>query len=84
MLENMSRGMYEEGKVSLRLKIDYKYVNPTMRDPVAYRIKYTPHPHAKDKWCIYPMYDFTHGICENISSFSLYPSQNHFIIWLFL
>ena len=66
MFENMRRGMYEEGKVSLRLKIDYKHVNPTMRDPVAYRIKYTPHPHAKDKWCIYPMYDFTHGICDSL------------------
>ena len=66
MFENMRRGLYEEGKVSLRLKIFPKHVNPTMRDPVAYRIKYTPHPHAKDKWCIYPMYDFTHGICDSL------------------
>lgn len=66
MFENMRRGLYEEGKVSLRLKIDPAHVNPTMRDPVAYRIKYTPHPHAKDKWCIYPMYDYTHGICDSL------------------
>ncbi len=66
MFDNMRRGVYEEGKVSLRLKIDPKHQNPTMRDPVAYRIKYTPHPHAKDKWCIYPMYDFTHCICDSL------------------
>eukprot|EP00331_Platyophrya_macrostoma_P025535 CAMPEP_0176435322 /NCGR_PEP_ID=MMETSP0127-20121128/17239_1 /TAXON_ID=938130 /ORGANISM="Platyophrya macrostoma, Strain WH" /LENGTH=375 /DNA_ID=CAMNT_0017818299 /DNA_START=72 /DNA_END=1199 /DNA_ORIENTATION=- len=39
-----------------------------MRDPVAYRIKYTPHPHVGDKWCIYPMYDFTHPINDSLEN----------------
>ena len=38
------------------------------QDPVAYRIKYTPHPHAGDKWCIYPTYDYTHCLCDSIES----------------
>ncbi len=48
------------------MKIDHQHQNPTMRDPVAYRIKYTPHPHVGDKWCIYPMYDFTHCINDSL------------------
>ena len=38
------------------------------QDPVAYRIKYTPHPHAGDKWCIYPTYDYTHCLCDSIEN----------------
>lgn len=37
-----------------------------MRDPVAYRIRYKPHPHAGDKWCIYPTYDYTHCINDSL------------------
>lgn len=62
----MKKGMYEEGKVCLRLKIDYKHDNANMRDPPCYRIRYTPHPHVGDKWCIYPLYDYTHGISDSI------------------
>ena len=40
------------------------------QDPVAYRIKYTPHPHAGDKWCIYPTYDYTHCLCDSIENIS--------------
>jgi glutaminyl-tRNA synthetase len=68
MFDGMRRGLYEEGKVCLRLKIDPAHVNPTMRDPVAYRIRYTPHPHAGNKWCIYPLYDFTHCICDSLEN----------------
>lgn len=68
LFEQMKMGLFEEGKAMLRLKIDYKHVNPTMRDPVAYRIKYAPHPHAGDKWCIYPMYDYTHCICDSLEN----------------
>jgi glutaminyl-tRNA synthetase len=50
------------------MKIDMKHNNPCMRDPVAYRIKYVPHPHAGDKWCIYPTYDFTHCIHDSLEN----------------
>jgi len=66
MFENMRLGLYEEGKFCLRAKIDPTHPNTTMRDPVMYRIRYTPHPHAGDKWCIYPLYDYTHPICDSV------------------
>lgn len=62
----MSKGYYDEGEHCLRAKIDYKHPNTTLRDPVIYRIRYTPHPHVGDKWCVYPLYDFTHGISDSI------------------
>ena len=58
--------MYDEGSWTLRLKMDMESANPNMYDLVAYRIKYTPHPHAGSGWCIYPAYDFTHGICDSL------------------
>jgi len=66
LFNNMKLGLYEEGKMCLRAKIDYKNPNTTLRDPVIYRIRYTPHPHSDDKWCIYPLYDFTHPICDSL------------------
>jgi glutamyl/glutaminyl-tRNA synthetase len=45
-----------------------KHVNYVMRDPAVYRIRYTPHPHIGNKWCIYPLYDFTHGICDSLEN----------------
>jgi glutaminyl-tRNA synthetase len=66
--EMMRLGMYEEGEVMLRLKIDFESSNTTMRDPVIYRIKYTTHPHVGDKWCIYPCYDFTHCLCDSLEN----------------
>eukprot|EP01022_Parablepharisma_sp_SALTPOND_P019350 TRINITY_DN3287_c0_g1_i1.p2 TRINITY_DN3287_c0_g1~~TRINITY_DN3287_c0_g1_i1.p2 ORF type:complete len:769 (-),score=124.95 TRINITY_DN3287_c0_g1_i1:13395-15701(-) len=66
--EWMRQGRYKEKEAMLRLKINMKDPNPCMRDPVAYRIKYVPHPHAGDKWCIYPMYDFTHCICDSLEN----------------
>jgi glutaminyl-tRNA synthetase len=45
-----------------------KHVNPNMRDFVAYRIRYVPHPHAGDKWCIYPTYDYTHCINDSLEN----------------
>ena len=62
----MRDGFFAEGSASLRLKIDMTSVNPTLWDPVAYRIKYTPHPHTGRKWCIYPSYDFSHCIIDSI------------------
>lgn len=50
------------------MKIDMKHENPCMRDPVAYRIRYTPHPHAGDKWNIYPTYDYTHCLIDSLEN----------------
>ena len=52
----------------MRMKIDMQHENPCMRDPVAYRIRYTPHPHAGEKWCIYPTYDYTHCIIDSLEN----------------
>ena len=66
LFHKMKLGFYNEGQFTLRLKMDFESPNPNMYDLVAYRIKYTPHPHAGDGWCIYPAYDFTHGICDSL------------------
>jgi len=62
----MRLGLWDEGSASLRAKIDYKSDNTTLSDPAMYRIRFAPHPHIGDKWCIYPLYDWTHGICDSI------------------
>ena len=66
LFENMRLGLYGEGTKTLRLKMDFESSNPNMYDLVAYRIKFTSHPHAGKGWCIYPSYDFTHGICDSL------------------
>lgn len=66
IFERMKMGLYAEGTWTLRLKMDFESPNPNMYDLVAYRIRYTPHPHAGNGWCIYPNYDFTHGICDSL------------------
>ena len=68
LFEMMRQGRFEEKECCLRMKIDMKHNNPCMRDPVAYRIKYVPHPHAGDKWCIYPTYDFTHCLNDSLEN----------------
>jgi len=52
----------------LRLKIDYAHLNPTMRDPVIYRVKNDSHPRTNLKWKVYPMYDFAHCICDSLEN----------------
>ena len=64
----MRMGLHDEGSLSLRLKIDHTHQNPTLRDPHIFRIRYTDHPHAGNKWCIYPLYDFTHCMCDSIEN----------------
>lgn len=66
--ELMTAGFYKEGEASLRAKIDYNSNNPNMRDPVIYRIKYVPHPHVGNKWCVYPLYDFVHSLSDSIEN----------------
>ena len=65
---DMRHGKFKEGEVTLRLKQDMTSPNPCMRDLVAYRIKYLPHPRTGDKWCIYPSYDFAHPICDSLEN----------------
>ncbi|CCW65315.1 unnamed protein product [Phytomonas sp. EM1] len=66
LFKHMLQGRYDEGEAVLRVKGDMKSDNPNMRDFVAYRVKYTEHPHAKDKWCIYPSYDYTHCLIDSL------------------
>jgi len=66
LFQRMRAGEFPEGSRTLRAKIDMKSPNLNMRDPVMYRIKYATHPHVGDKWCIYPMYDYTHCISDSI------------------
>jgi glutaminyl-tRNA synthetase len=58
----MKNGEFEEGKMTLRAKVDLASGNFNMRAPVLYRIRYAHHHRQGDKWCIYPMYDFAHPI----------------------
>ncbi|KAK6587922.1 glutaminyl-tRNA synthetase [Cryptosporidium xiaoi] len=66
LFEKMRAGEFEEGDCVLRAKIDMNHGNPNLRDPILYRILKQPHPHAGDKWLIYPMYDFAHGQSDSI------------------
>lgn len=62
LFTSMKNGEFENGKLVLRAKIDMASPNINMRDPVIYRIMHEYHHNSKDKWCIYPMYDFAHPI----------------------
>ena len=66
LFERMRNGEFPDGSHTLRAKIDMAHPNFNMRDPVMYRILHAPHPHAGDKWCIYPMYDWAHGLEDSI------------------
>ncbi|MBI4766123.1 MAG: glutamine--tRNA ligase/YqeY domain fusion protein [Deltaproteobacteria bacterium] len=66
LLERMRAGEFEDGSRTLRAKIDMTSPNLNMRDPVMYRILHADHHRTGDRWCIYPMYDFTHGLCDSI------------------
>ncbi|KAL6571056.1 Glutamine--tRNA ligase, cytoplasmic [Orobanche gracilis] len=87
LFDDMKKGLIEEGKATLRMKQDMKNDNVNMYDLIAYRIKFTPHPHAGDKWCIYPSYDYTHCIVDSLENIthsltvskddSCWPTSNH-------
>ncbi len=66
LFERMRGGEFEDGSRVLRAKIDMASPNLNMRDPVIYRILHMPHHRTGDKWCIYPMYDFTHCLSDSI------------------
>lgn len=64
MFRDMKDGKYQNGELVLRAKIDMTSPNINMRDPILYRIRFAEHHQTGDKWCIYPMYDFTHPISD--------------------
>lgn len=64
LFEKMKNGGFQEGEACLRAKIDMASSFFVMRDPVIYRIKFAEHHQTGNKWCIYPMYDFTHCISD--------------------
>ncbi len=64
LFREMRDGKYADGEKCLRAKIDMASPNMNMRDPVIYRILHCTHHRTGDKWCIYPMYDYAHPICD--------------------
>ena len=64
LFARMRAGEFPNGARSLRAKIDMASPNVWLRDPLLYRIRHTPHHHAGDKWCIYPLYDFAHCLSD--------------------
>ena len=66
LFERMRKGEFKDGEKVLRAKIDMKSGNLNMRDPVMYRIIHASHPRTGNKWCIYPMYDWAHGLEDSI------------------
>ena len=68
LFNKMKNGEFENGAKVLRAKIDMSSPNMNMRDPVIYRILHAEHPRTGKKWCIYPMYDFTHGQSDSIEN----------------
>ncbi len=66
LFERMKNGEFPDGTRTLRAKIDMASGNINMRDPVIYRILHAEHHRTGDKWCIYPMYDFTHGLSDSL------------------
>ena len=70
LFKRMRDGEFKEGEHVVRLKIDMSSPNINLRDPVIYRIIHATHHRTGDDWCIYPMYDFTHCICDALESIS--------------
>jgi glutaminyl-tRNA synthetase len=66
LFKQMQAGEFPDGAHVLRAKIDMAHPNLTMRDPVLYRIRHADHHRTGDRWCVYPMYDFTHCISDSI------------------
>ncbi|KAH3819313.1 glutamine--tRNA ligase-like isoform X1 [Dreissena polymorpha] len=67
LFEDMKNGKIQEGEATLRMKTT---LEEGKKDPVAYRIKFSPHHRTGDAWCIYPTYDFTHCLCDSIENIS--------------
>jgi glutaminyl-tRNA synthetase len=70
LFADMKAGKYADGEHVLRAKIDIESPNINLRDPVIYRIRHITHHNTGDRWCIYPLYDFTHGLSDAIEGVS--------------
>jgi glutaminyl-tRNA synthetase len=68
LFEQMKNGDYKDGSRTLRAKIDMAHSNMNMRDPVIYRILHAHHHRTGNDWCIYPMYDWAHGLEDSIEN----------------
>ena len=66
LFRRMTAGEFPEGARTLRARIDMTSPNVWLRDPVLYRIRHVAHHHTGDRWCVYPMYDFAHGLSDYI------------------
>lgn len=66
LLQEMKDGVFADGEKVLRAKIDMEHPNLNMRDPVMYRILHASHHRTNDQWCLYPMYDWAHGLEDSI------------------
>ena len=80
LLERMKNGEFPEGSRVLRAKIDMNHPNLVMRDPVMYRIMHATHHRTGDKWCIYPMYDWSHGQNDLMEGITHSLCSNEYII----
>jgi glutaminyl-tRNA synthetase len=80
LLERMKRGEYPEGNRVLRAKIDMSHPNLVMRDPVMYRIMKVRHHRTGDTWCIYPMYDWSHGQNDSMEGITHSLCSQEYII----
>jgi glutaminyl-tRNA synthetase len=78
--KNMKNKKYACGEAVLRLKIDMSNCNHTLRDPIAYRINYFPHFKTGDEWCIYPSYDYSHGIVDALENITTSYCTDEFYI----
>ncbi len=70
LFARMKAGEFSDGEQVLRARIDMSSPNINMRDPVLYRIRNVPHQRTGDAWCIYPMYDYTHCVCDALEQIS--------------
>ncbi len=61
----MKCGHFKEGEATLRMKLT---LGDGKKDPVAYRVKNTPHPRTHQTWCIYPTYDYAHALCDSLEN----------------
>ncbi len=68
LFRRMKAGEFADGSLVLRLKIDMASGNINLRDPLAYRIRHAHHHRTGDAWCIYPLYDFTHGVSDSLEN----------------
>jgi glutaminyl-tRNA synthetase len=68
LFQRMKNGEFKDGEKVLRAKIDMAHANFNMRDPIIYRILHATHHNTGDKWCIYPMYDWAHGLEDSIEN----------------